>query len=402
MLKRIFIILLIATTASAQTSADLEKRLDEMKQQIEILTKEIEALKMGEQKPAAQADVSQYGLGAAASKVYRAEPGVSFGGYGEFGYFNPEHGTPSADFVRGVLYTGYKFNDRVLFNSELEVEHGTTEIGGSASLEFAYLDYLIKPQANVRAGLVLLPMGIINERHEPTAYLGARRPEVEDRILPTTWSELGAGVFGDAGSITYRGYLVTGLDSTRFSAEDSIHEGKQSGSEALAHDLAVTGRVDWHPFEGALLGASVYSGGSGQGRGYKGNVTLGDVHADAKFRGVSLRGVFARGHIGDAAAISQQNGQTIGSSTGGWYVEGGYDLPTRLAVTPYVRYERLDTQRRVPLGFERDPENDRRITTFGFALKPISQTVIKADYQIIHTRAGSNDNQLNLALGYIF
>jgi len=383
MLKRIFVILLLATTASAQTSADLEKRLDEMKQQIEILTKEIETLKAGEQTKA-------------------AETGVSFGGYGEFGYQNPEHGTPSADFARGVLYTDYKFSDRVVFKSELEVEHGTTEIGGSVSLEFAHLDYLLKPQANIRAGLVLLPMGIINEQHEPTTYLGATRPEVEGRILPTTWSELGAGVFGDIGAITYRGYVVTGLDSRRFSAEDSVHEGKQSGSEALAHDLAITGRLDWHPFEGALVGASVYSGGSGQGRGYKGNVTLADVHADAKFRGVSLRGVFARGHIGDAATISEQNGQTIGSSTVGWYVEGGYELPTPIAVTPYVRYERLDTQRRVPLGLTRDPENDRRITSFGFAFKPISQTVIKTEYEMIHTRAGSKDNQFNLALGYIF
>lgn len=411
MLKRIVVILLLAATASAQTSADLEKRLDEMKQQIEILTKEIEALKMGEQKQAAQADVSQYGLGAAASKVYRAEPGVSFGGYGEFGYFNPKRGTPSADVVRGVLYTGYKFNDHTLFNSELEVEHASTEFagdetrgaeGGSVSLEFAYLDFLVKPQANIRAGLVLMPMGLINEQHEPTAYYGARRPEVEDRILPTTWTEIGTGVFGDSGPFTYRGYIVTGLDSTRFSAEDAVHEGKQSGASAAAKDLAITGRLDWHPLEGVLLGASAYSGGSGQGRGFKGNVALADVHADAKFRGVSLRGLVARGHIGDAARISAQNGETIGSSIGGWYVEGAYDLPTRLAVTPYVRYERLDTQRRVPLGFERDPNNDRRITTFGFAFKPISQTMIKTDYQIIHTRAGENDNQFNLALGYIF
>src|SRR5438477_1659848 len=199
MLKRIALALLITSGAYAQTSADLQKRLDELKGQIDILTQQIEALKLGERQQAAQANISQYGLGAAASKVYRSEPGVSFGGYGEFLYQNPRHGLPTADVARAVLYTGYKFNDRVLFNSELEVEHATTEIGGSVSAEFAYLDYRIKPQANVRAGLVLLPMGLINEQHEPTAYFGARRPEVEHRILPTTWSELGAGVFGDSG-----------------------------------------------------------------------------------------------------------------------------------------------------------------------------------------------------------
>jgi hypothetical protein len=399
MLKRIALALLITTSSVyAQTSAELQKRLDELKGQIDILTQQIEAIKLGEKQQAAQADVSQYGLGAAASKVYRSEPGVSFGGYGEFLYDNPRHGIATADVVRAVLYTGYKFNDKTLFNSELEVEHATTEIGGTVSVEFAYLDFLHKPQANARAGLVLIPMGLINEQHEPTAYLGARRPEVEDRILPTTWTELGAGMFGDVGSLTYRGYVVTGLDSRRFTAEDGVHEGKQSGSEARAKDLAFTGRLDWHPVEGVLLGASAYSGNSGQGAGFRGRVTLADLHADAKFRGISLRGLVAKGKIGDAAAISAQNGQTIGSSLGGWYVEGSYDLP----VSPYVRYERLDTQRRVPLGFERDPLNDRRITTLGVSFKPIAQTVIKTDYQKIKTGAGTDQSQFNIALGYIF
>ena len=402
MLRRILLILLITTTASAQTAADLEKRLDEMKRQIDILTQQIETMKLNEQQHVAQADVSQFGLGAAASKVYRSEPGVSFGGYGEFLYQNPRHGLPTADVARAVLYTGYKFNDHVLFNSELEVEHATTEIGGSVSAEFAYLDYRIKPQANVRAGLLLLPMGLINEQHEPTAYFGARRPEVEDRILPTTWSELGAGVFGDSGAFTYRGYVVTGLNSIRFTAEDALHEGKQSGSQAVAKNLAITGRIDWHPIEGAMIGAAAYSGGSGQGAGFRGNVTLADVHADAKFRGISIRALIARGRIGDAAAISVQNGETIGSAIGGWYLESGYDLGTKISVTPYARYERLDTQRRVAAGFTRNRENDRRITTFGFALKPISQTVIKTDWQKIRTGAGSDQSQFNISMGYIF
>ena len=251
MLKTIALALLITGSAYAQTTADLEKRLhdlearvaqvDEMKREIEILTQQIEALKLGEKQQAAQADVSQYGLGAAASKVYRSEPGVSFGGYGEFRYENPRHGIASADVVRAVLYTGYKFNDKTLFNSELEVEHATTELGGSVSVEFAYLDFLLKPQANARAGLVLIPMGLINEQHEPTAYLGARRPEVEDRILPTTWTELGAGVFGDAGSLTYRGYLVTRMVCTR--GNKAARLPRQKTSRSLAASIGVPSKA---------------------------------------------------------------------------------------------------------------------------------------------------------------
>lgn len=431
-ISMVFLALVVAATAMGQDLRELDQRvraleekvkqlqqtgdIAELQREIDILSREIETLKAGQAHPAAQTTQPQYGLGAAASKVYRAEPGVSFGGYGEFLYDKPQHGSALADVLRAVLYTGYKFDAHTLLNSELEVEHASTEFkgdesrnaeGGSVSIEFAYLDYLLQPAANVRAGLVLMPMGIINEQHEPTAYFGTHRPEVEDRILPTTWSELGAGVFGDSGSVSYRAYLVTGLDSGRFSAEDGIHEGKQSGASAAAQDLAVTGRIDWHPVEGTTIGASAYSGDSGQGAGYRGRVTLADLHADSKFRGISVRGVFAHGQIGDAGAISRRVGETIGSSLGGWYVEGGYDMASvlrfhNLSFSPYVRYERLNTQRRVPSGFNADPDNDRRITTLGVSFKPIPQTVIKSDWRRVRTAAGTSDSSFNLGLGYIF
>src|SRR4030095_768336 len=120
------------------------------------------------------------------------------------------------------------------FNSEIEYEHATTGEGdeekGEVSVEFAYLDYLIRPEVNVRAGLVLIPVGFINELHEPPVFLGARRPEVEDRIIPTTWRELGAGVFGDAGPITYRAYVVNGLDSSGIEAGGPLHDTAAGGA----------------------------------------------------------------------------------------------------------------------------------------------------------------------------
>jgi len=416
MFKRFMVALattLIASSALAQSTEDLEQRLkalqdkvaaiDEMKHEIDVLTQEIETLKSGATRKPVEADQAQYGLGAAASKVYRSESGVSFGGYGEFRYNNPQHGQATADMVRGVLYTGYKFSPRVLFNSELEVEHASTEHAGAVSMEFAYLDYVVRPELNVRGGIVLMPVGIINEQHEPTSYLPTRRPLVEDVIIPTTWSEAGAGVFGDIGRVSYRTYITTGMSSTRFEAEEGIHEGKQSGSEAGAEDMAIVARADWHPFEGTVFGASFYNGGSGQGAGFKGRVRLTELHADSKFRGLSLRGLVARGSTGDAALINEQNGLTgdesIGKTFGGWYTEAGYDVlqTGTMSLTPYMRYERLDTQRSVPLGFERNPENNRRIWTFGMAFKPISQTVVKIDWE-----KARESNQWNIALGYIF
>ena len=388
--------------------------LSEVRREIDVLSREIETLKNGQLKAEVQTDPAsgRYGLGGAASKVYRSEPGFAVGGYGDMLYQNYDsRQTSTADLLRAVIYTGYKFNPSVLFNSELEVEHASTERGGDVSMEFAYLDYLLRPQANVRAGVVLVPMGFINEQHEPTAYLGARRPTVEDRIIPTTWSEMGAGVFGDAGSISYRAYLLTGLDSARFTAEDGIHEGKQSGAQAKAGDLAVVVRADWHPLEGTMFGGSAYRGNSGQGRGFGGRVSLGEVHVESKFRGLSLRGLVARGSIGDAGAINLANGvegaQSIGKSFDGWYAEGGYDVASlisrpSISLTPYVRFERFDTQRSVPAGYDRNPENNERILTFGAAFRPIPQTVIKTDWQKITNSAGTGANQFNIALGYIF
>jgi hypothetical protein len=199
---------------------------------------------------------------------------------------------------------------------------------------------------------------------------------------------------------------MTGLNSASFSGEEGIREGRQAGSEAIAEDLAAVGRLDWRPIEGTIVGGSLYSGGSGQAASYKGRVTLAEVHADSKFRGVSLRALAARGRVGDAGAISAANGDTIGSVMGGWYVEAGYDLASMLrrgmSITPYARYERIDTNRSVASGFTRNRENDRRITTIGIAFKPIPQTVIKTDWQKTKRANGTSDSELNLALGYIF
>ena len=429
MLKRIIVTLLsVVFTMSlfAQEAADLDRRLRaleeaiaklqpsaetaELRRQIEALSAEVEALKTRQTTTVAAADTEQHGLGAAASKVYRAEPGVSFGGYGEFLYQNLEERTNNADALRAILYTGYKFNDRVLFNSEIEYEHANTERNGQVEVEFAYLDYMFRPSMNVRAGMLLMPVGITNEQHEPTAFFAARRAQVESRIIPTTWSELGVGMFGEAGKFSYRAYLTTSLNSGAFTAT-GIRGGRQMASQAKAEDLAVVGRLDWHPIEGTMIGGSLYSGNSGHEQSYGGRVTLAEAHADAKFRGLGVRGLIARGTIDDAARINATNRLTGAASVGdefeGWYVEGGYDVMTifprgEMSLSPFLRYEQLDTQASVPTGFLRNPANDQNILTIGVNFKPIPQTVIKVDWQDVDNGANTGLNQWNIALGYIF
>ena len=413
-------------SAKAAPAADAAK-IAEIERQIEIIAREIEQLKIGEAAaPAAVAGEQHWGVGPAASKVY-GKKGVSIGGYGEFAYDNfaglRQDGQPSmlqshADLLRAVIYFGYKFDDHWVINTELEAEHAVTasDKGGEVEIEFAYLDYLFSKPLRARAGLMLIPMGLINELHEPPTFLGVLRPDVEQRLIPTTWREIGAGLYGDAGRFSYRLYAVNSLNSEGYSAE-GIREGSGEGSEAAAQDWAATGRLDWTPLEGLLVGASFFTGNSGQGRltpagvSFGGRTTLLDVHADWRWRGLWLRGLYVHTTVSDAASINEANGfagdQSVGSRQWGWYVQGGFDLfslkaGSRLSLTPFVRYERFDTQAAVPAGYERNPENDVTVLTVGAVFKPIDPIAIKLDWQKRTNVARTGVNQWNVGLGYLF
>ena len=194
-LLSLFIALAPTTPLFAQDSV----KLGELERKIDVLTQEIEKLKLGESaEPSAEKSVS--GFSPAASKIYFTKPSkVSIGGYGEFTVIAPskrkQNGDPSglkkqADLRRAVIYVGYKFDDRFLFNSEIEFEHAGSgegsETRGEIAVEQAYLDFKAHENIGLRAGLVLVPLGLVNEIHEPTAFHGVNRPSVETNIIPST------------------------------------------------------------------------------------------------------------------------------------------------------------------------------------------------------------------------
>src|SRR5688572_818454 len=139
-------------------------------------------------------------------------------GYMEMHLNRPEGGPAVLDFHRFVLLFSHRFSDRVRFVGELELEHGFVEgleEGGELELEQAYLDFLVKPALNFRAGMLLVPVGIINERHEPPVFHGVERPFVDTVIIPTTWFDVGAGVHGSLPrGWRYRAYVMAPLDAT--------------------------------------------------------------------------------------------------------------------------------------------------------------------------------------------
>lgn len=396
-----------------------EARLKELERKVEILSKELEAQRSGSALPEAK-EQGQMGMAPAASKVYDSKGGLSIGGYGEFLYQAKEGklqdgstgvGEKSLDALRLVFYTGYKFNDRIVFNSEVELEHGgysDEHPEGEVIVEFAYLDFLLHKGFNLRAGQMLVPMGFINELHEPPAFLGARRPMVERTILPATWHENGVGLHGELPNhFSYRLYLMNGLRADKFTA-GGIRDGRQAGKEANAQSLAWTGRLDWNPLPGATLGASFYHGNSNQSAQGEAIATdLVDVHGEWRWRGLQLRGLYAQTRIGATgvqALGASDPAREVGTRQWGGYLEAGYDLlsGSRQALIPYLRYERLNTQAEVVSGVVADRGNDQNVVTVGLSYKPIPNVAAKGDFQRIQNGARTGQNQFNVALGFYF
>ncbi len=445
-MKRASILLVtiaFAAPAFAAPALAADERTAELERKVEILAREIEQLRLGAAADTTRA-VSRFGFAPAASKVYGAPAGVSIGGYGEALYENfddaREDGKPSGaldrvDLLRQVLYVGYKFNDELLLNTELEFEHGgvldeaevavdtTTgaggaELSGEATIEFAYLDWARRREIGLRAGKLLVPLGLVNEMHEPPVFIGARRPEVETRIIPSTWSALGAGIFGELPfGLGYRAYLMEGLDARHFAADAGVRGGRQHGAQSLATRAAFTARLDYSGLPGVLAGAAIFTGNAWQveqpaGGGLEPVVTLVEAHARLEWRGIEARALYAGGQLRDASRLSDALGlagkERIGREFFGGYVEAAYDVMplaypgTRFAFLPCLRYEESDTQRNVRAPGIDDPANHRTTLTVGAAFKPHPSVVVKADRQRRENDADTGTSQWNLAVGYLF
>ncbi len=383
------------------------------------------------------------GMGPAASKVYFAPKGLSLGGYGEAFYRNQLGATGSelcessatacdfSDILRVVLYTGYRFSDRIVFNAEIEYEHQR-----QVFVEFAYLDFLLTKAVQLRIGNVLVPVGFTNELHEPVFFHGVERPEVERNLIPSTWNENGVGLHGELlPGLTYKLYGLAGLNvAKKPSPGNWIRElrtrggtsGSGAGDRALAETFA--GAVALAYERGPLaVGASAYYGRAGQGqvvratatdtaaqdlRKIDADVSLVEAHARFTWRGATLKALAVQGTFGDADLVNEKHGLTgaggIGSRARGGYVEGAYDLLSlaggEAQLAPFVRYERLRLHDQVPDGWERNPGADVQLVATGLTYKPIPTVALKGDFTWRRTKVESNPVQraVNVAAAFVF
>lgn len=382
--------LLLPPALAAQQSA--EERIAELEREMRSLDQELESMQFGDNLVAPVGPVGQAGLSPAASKIYSADQGLSIGGYGEMLYTDRDSGA-ELDLYRAIVYLGYRFDENWLFNAEIEWEHVN-----ETALEFAYLEYQHSDQLNFRFGHMLVPMGFINQLHEPTTFLSPNRPLLERFVLPTTWHENGVAAYGTLGDFDYHVALMNGFDAEGFNLESSgLRGGRQQGSEAKADDLAAILRLDWTGVDGLWLGGSIYLGDSGQDSTVADfATTVFEMHAQYEYRGFTSRAVYAAASVEDADQLTTASGT---EDLSGYYFDFGYDVfadqDTDVSLTPFLRYAAFD--------LSEDTAADTEITRLmlGVAYQPIPQLIFKAAFTQ-EEQGSTDDDILELSTGYVF
>ncbi len=420
--------------AQTATQDTLLQKLEQMSAEIDKLNAEVTQLKSAQNKTeataqqasqtAAQAQTDTQSAAASVAGTGMSAPGAPatvLTGYGEINYNHPTKNASAtqADLRRAVIGLQHRFDDRTKFVGEFEWEHAVTSASdrGEAAVEQAYVEHQLHPALAVRGGLFLVPMGLLNENHEPTAYYGVERNFVETAIIPSTWREGGAMLIGTTEQgLTWKAGVSTGFTISKW--DPTSTDGKQSplGSVhqelqlAKARNLSVFGSLDWRGVPGLLVGAGLFTGQAGQGlTASNPTVTVWDLHTRWTPGKWDLAAVYASGSISGTGPLNADFAATdptpIPAKFDGMYVQAAYTLWSSgdYQLKPFARYERFNTAKAFaasPLGLERSADPYERVATVGanFYLSP--SVVVKADYQ--RFAVNSLNNRFNLGLGWSF
>lgn len=339
--------------------------------------------------------------------------GVTVGGYGEITYNQPESLNGELDIQRLVLLFGYKFNDNVQFVTEIELEH-VEEV----FVEQAFVQYTLNNNVNLRGGLMLVPMGIISEYHEPTTFNGVERPSSDQSIVPTTWREIGVGVSGKFNelSLRYQAYIFNGfasLNGTKtLGGSNGLRNGRQKGIQSTVDSPNFSAKLDYYGLPGLRLGLSGYFGSTQAEDDVEAidgsSVGLSMLGLDARYayKRFTARGQFIHANLTDAEDYNSLYDANLGSALHGWYLEAAYNLlplKNNQQLFAFTRYEAFDTHASVSGDLLKNDSYNRNEWTLGLSYHIAPGAVVKADYQI---KDNATDlkvlNQLNVGLGVWF
>lgn len=358
---------------------------------------------------------------------------LQIGGYGEVHFNKPiqdnTHTLGTADVHRIVLFTGYSFSEKTHFVSEIEFEYAK-----ELWVEQAFLQHSLHKYAQFRAGLLLVPMGIINEYHEPSTFNGVERPIIDNKLSLSTWREIGFGLTGTIVpySLKYQAYVVNGLNGydskAVFTGDKGLREGRQKGSKAYTTSPSVTGKVEYFGFPNLNIGLSGYVGTS-QSKLYasvnkdsvaqvaKADSSTVDIvmwGADVRYKkqGVKIRGQVYYTNVYNTAQYNVFNTKDgnlhdLGKAMLGYYAEIGYNVLTNSTCSreliPFVRYEFYNMHHKVSHASITNPAFKNTHITAGLTYKIHQNAVIKTD--ILFAKSAIADvysKTINAGIGVMF
>ena len=412
--------------------AELMQKIDKMAAELEQLKAELKASIQKtdgvEQRQQALAASVAAAPAAAVAAVAAASapatgPNTILSGYGEINYNRPSKNAAGAqtDLRRAVIAIQHRFDEKTKMVSEFEWEHGVVSADdrGESEVEQLYIERQFDNGMRAKVGLFLMPIGLLNSNHEPTAYYGVERNFVETAIIPSTWREVGVGLSGEFGAgLTWDTGLTTGFDLAKWDAtapdgrESPLGSIHQEGQLAKSRDLSVHAALNWRGVPGLLLGGSVFTGMAGQKTpgfaAQDARVTLWDLHGRYTPGHWDLSALYTRGQISHIDDLNQTFVGTVTpvpSSFAGWYTQAAYQLYKSADYTfsPFVRYEQFNTAKSytsVPQGLSPATGPDEKVATVGVNLRVGEGVVLKADYQKF--REDVTRDRLNLGMGFSY
>lgn len=385
---------------AAATNEELQRMINQLQAQINALQTKLNDRQAEETATEQKIEQQQAQIEALAEQQesQSAGSGVNIGGYGELHYNNldGEGGASDkdeVDFHRFVLFFSKEFTNRLRFVSELEVEHALAGEGknGEVEVEQAFIEYDINDRATARGGLFLVPVGILNETHEPPTFYGVERNPVENAIIPSTWWAGGAGMtYKLTDALTWDGAIHEGLKTS--GPNFAIRGGRQKTSEADASDLAFTSRLKWTGMPGLeIAGTFQYQSDMTQdGSDTVDEGQLYEAHAVFNRGRFGLRALYAMWDIqGDGAAAVGADEQS------GFYIEPSWKVSEAVGV--FARYSLWDNQ-----AGDDSIASEKRQWNVGANWWLHENVVVKADFQEQDNENDQNQSGFNLGVGYMF
>ena len=344
---------------------------------------------------------------------------VTVGAYGEMLYNQPEGDNGELDIQRLVLLFGYRFNEKTQFVTEVEFEH-VNEV----FIEQAFVNYAVGANVSIRGGLMLVPMGIVNEFHEPTTFNGTERPAMDNVIVPTTWREIGIGVSGRFNTISlgYQAYVFNGFKSTQADGEggisgflkgaDGLRSGRQKAIQSTVDSPTLSTKLDYYGIPGLRLGLSGYFGKTQAADDVEqlegANIGINMIGLDARYayQRFTARGQFIHAALSNTDAYNNLTGRDLGSALQGFYVEGAYNLlpqSKKQKLFAFTRYEQFNTHADTAGSLVANEAYDRTDITTGLTYHLAPGVVVKGDYQF-RSNASQTDtkDRLNFGIGVWF